>query len=101
MKILNVTKMFAFALLLALSSPAFAAHHPEVVAKSDAARAIQLNERLEAIRALDNSTLSVSEKRALRKEVKSIKKELAVKSGGIYLSVGAAILIALLLILLL
>lgn len=101
MKILNLTKMFAFALLLALSSPAFASHHPDAVAKSDATRAMQLRERLEAIRAMDNSALSVSEKKALRKEVKDIKKELAVQSGGIYLSVGAAILIALLLILLL
>ena len=101
MKMLTVTKMFACALLLALSSPAFAAHHPVAVAKNDAARAMQLKERLDEIRALDDRTLSVSEKRALRKEVKSIKKELAVKSGGIYVSVGAAILIALLLILLL
>ena len=93
--------MSAFALLLALSSPAFAAHDPGVAAKNDVASAMQLKERLDEIRALDSRTLSVSEKRALRKEVKSIKKELAVKSGGIYLSVGAAILIALLLILLL
>jgi hypothetical protein len=37
----------------------------------------------------------------LRKEVKTIKKELAQANGGVYLSVGAVIIIILLLILLL
>ena len=40
-------------------------------------------------------------KKALRREVREIKKELAAVGGGVYLSIGAIILIALLLILLL
>ncbi len=66
--------------------------------------------RLNEIKAMDMSTLSSFEKRELRKEVRGIKSELKAKgestyiqgsNGGIYLSVGAAILIVLLLILLL
>ena len=50
---------------------------------------------------MDKHTLSRSEKKVLRREVREIKKELAAISGGVYLSIGAIILIALLLILLL
>lgn len=63
--------------------------------------------RLEEIRAMDLSTLSRAEKRAMRSEVKNIKNNLetqgyfAADSGGIYLSVGAIIIVVLLLILLL
>lgn len=64
--------------------------------------------RLNEIKAMDMKALSSSEKKELRKEVRGIKSELkansesaAVNSGGVYVSVGAAILIVLLLILLL
>ena len=67
--------------------------------------------RVEAIKAMDFSTLSSSEKKELRKELRTIKSDLKKSSkndvvatsgnGGIYLSVGAIIIIILLLILLL
>lgn len=61
-----------------------------------------LNARLMEIHDMDKSNLKSSEKRKLRKEVRSIKKELkAANNGGVYLSVGAIIIIILLLILLL
>lgn len=101
MKTLNFTKLLSLVLLLALSSPALAASHPRAAVKSDEVKAVRLEDRLEAIRDLDKSTLSRDEKKALRTEVKEIKKELAAMSGGVYLSVGAILLIALLLILLL
>jgi hypothetical protein len=56
--------------------------------------------RLEEIKAKDFSKLKASEKKELRKEVKSINDRLKAP-GGIYLSVGAIIIIILLLILLL
>lgn len=62
-------------------------------------RAKQIETRLVEIRDMDKSTLSQAEKKELRKEVKSLKKE--ARNGGIYLSVGAIIIIILLLILLL
>ncbi len=45
--------------------------------------------------------MSRTEKRELRKEVKSIKKALTASGQGVYLSVGAIIIVILLLILLL
>jgi Ribonuclease G/E len=60
-----------------------------------------LMDRLEEINAMDKSDLSSSDRKELRKEVRDIKKELKERSGGVYISVGAAILIVLLLILIL
>lgn len=65
--------------------------------------------RLNEIKAMDMTTLSSSEKKDLRKELRGIKKELSKSestsiqgtNGGVYLSVGAIIIIVLLLILLL
>jgi hypothetical protein len=57
--------------------------------------------RLNEINAMDKSKLSHADKKALRKEVRTIKSELASNNGGVYLSVGAIIIIILLLILLL
>ena len=57
--------------------------------------------RLDEIKAMDKSNMSASEKTGLRKEVRSIKHNLRAISGGVYLSVGAIILIVILLIILL
>ena len=62
-------------------------------------RARQIENRLVEIRNMDKSNLTSAEKKVLRKEVKSLRKE--ARGGGIYLSVGAIIIIILLLILLL
>lgn len=58
--------------------------------------------RLDEIKALDKSVMSPSEKKELRKEVRTIKKELKeLGAGGYIITVAAAIIIVLLLILLL
>jgi hypothetical protein len=64
-------------------------------------KAEQLISRLNEIKVMDKTEMSKSEKKALRKEVKVIKKELKSSHQGIYLSIGAIIIIILLLILLL
>ncbi len=66
----------------------------------DAAEAQKLTSRLEEIKAMDKSSMTRTEKKALRKEVKAIQKSMD-SGGGIYLSVGAVILIIVLLIILL
>jgi len=71
------------------------------VQPADSAEARTLVLRLDEIKAVDKSTLSASEKKSLRKEVKSTEKKLNSLGGGVYLSVGAAILIIVLLIVLL
>ncbi len=72
-------------------------------ADAEAAKTLLL--RLNEIKEMDKSKLNSSEKKALRKEVRAIKTELkateANGKGGVYLSVGAIIIIALLLIILL
>ena len=57
--------------------------------------------RLEEIKAMDKSSLKSSERKALRKEVRTIKANLRSSGNGVYLSVGAIIIIILLLIILL
>jgi len=67
-------------------------------------------DRLMEIKVMDVSTLSASEKRVLRKEVRAIRSEMKAngeatvansRNGGIYLSAGGIIIVILLLILLL
>jgi hypothetical protein len=60
-----------------------------------------LLQRLDAIDNLDKSDLKASEKKALRKEVRSIKGQLEAMGGYVYVSAGAIILIIILLIVLL
>ena len=57
--------------------------------------------RLNEINVLDKSSLTRSEKKALRGEVKTIENQLRSGGGGVYLSIGALIIIILLLIILL
>lgn len=68
---------------------------------ADAKEADALVTRLEVIKSMDKADLSFSEKRTLRKEVRTIKERLADIGGGVYISVGALILIIVLLIILL
>ena len=74
----------------------------EVVSKSsEAARANSLLLRLNEINVMDKSNLKPSEKKNLRVEVLSIKHQLSEIGGGVYISVGALIIILILLIILL
>ncbi len=101
MKATRFPKALALLLLVMTASPVLASSAPEPIQINNEVRAVVLQNRLVEIEAIDKTSLSKSEKKALRREVKEIKKELAAVSGGIYLSIGAILLIALLLILLL
>jgi hypothetical protein len=72
---------------------------PAATEESAEARTLLL--RLNEINAMDMSKMKSSEKKEMRKEVRSIKRELRDVSGGVYLSVGVIILIVILLIVLL
>lgn len=67
----------------------------------DSSNSKELLARLEEIKAMDMSAMSRVEKKELRKEVRSVKKQLGDNHDGVYLSVGAIIVIVLLLIILL
>lgn len=60
-----------------------------------------LVDRLEMIKTLDKSSMERSEKKEFRSEVKEIKEEIKRNSGGVYLSIGALLLVIILLVLLL
>ena len=101
--IMNLKKFFSalfVALLISAVIPVFAAEIPVIKTEvPKEARAQQIETRLIEIRELAKTNLTATEKKELRKEVKSLKKE--GRRNGIYLSVGAIIIIILLLILLL
>ncbi len=57
----------------------------------------EMTQRLEQIQAMDKSQLTAKERKALRKEVRHIKKAI---SGGVYISAGVLIVALILLVLL-
>lgn len=58
-------------------------------------------DRLKEIKEMDKSNLTSSDRKELRKEVRTIKSNLKAAGNGVYFSVGAIIIIILLLILIL
>lgn len=78
-----------------------AANQSSVIAVSKSAEAKNLLLRLNEINSMNKSNLKLSDKKNLRTEVRSIRDQLKVLDGGIYLSAGALILIIILLIILL
>lgn len=107
MTIKKFSRMMPIVLLLAIALPASSAIVVPGSSPSNSPvttenpRVEQLVQRLEEIKGMNKSELTGSEKKDLRKEVKGIKKEMKAISGGVYLSVGAIIIVILLLILLL
>lgn len=104
MKKLSLYAMILLVSFSSFSSPLIAAEKlPKAPSETKEVQAevAKLVTRLETIRAMDKSTLDRSEKRVLRKEVRAIKSELKDKRHGVYVSVGAFIIIILLLVILL
>ncbi|MBA3705173.1 MAG: hypothetical protein H0W84_04555 [Bacteroidetes bacterium] len=96
-------KKITFCLMMACLSLTF--NPNELKANPDSLKTVQnsseakaLLSRLETFKAMDKSDLSWKEKRELRKEVKSIDQQLRAIGGGIYISVGALLIIIILLI---
>jgi GTP-dependent phosphoenolpyruvate carboxykinase len=73
----------------------------EISNPDDQAKVEMLELRLSEINEMDKSNLNWAERRELRKEVRSIKKQLNELGNGVYISVGAIIIIILLLVILL
>jgi hypothetical protein len=106
MKTISKLRMAVVLVALATTAPAFADPTPVTTtaiaaAPSDNAKAEVLVNRLKEIKDMNKSNLSRVEKKALRKEVKEIKATMKANSNGVYLSIGAIIVIILLLILIL
>lgn len=90
-------------MLIAITTPSMAMLPSNPAGKKTTElRSQQLINRLEEIKGMDKSEMARLEKKAIRKEVKDIKREMnASDNKGVYLSIGAVIIIILLLILLL
>lgn len=73
---------------------------PEMT-ENQVVRAGEISRRVEEIKNMDRSELSRQERKALRNELLDMKKEAKAMSGGVYLSVGAIIIILLVLLLIL
>jgi len=98
----KLTLRLSIALMLLAFAPAeMFANVTDPIETVESARVNVLLNRLEEIKAMDKSDLSSSERKALRKEVRATKKEMKQVGGGVYLSIGAILLIVLVLILLL
>ncbi len=67
---------------------------------TESAEAKALVLRLDEIKAMDMSKLKSADKKELRKEVRSIKRELKTISGGVYISAGVLIVILIILVIL-
>jgi uncharacterized protein involved in copper resistance len=67
---------------------------------SEAAEIKTLELRLNELKEMDKSKMNSSEKKSMRKEVKSIKHRMHDIGGGLYISAGAIIIILLLLLIL-
>ncbi len=71
-------------------------------AAAEAALVNTLTLRLDEIALIDRTSLRTAERRELRKEVRSINKQLrAINNGGIFISAGTLLLVIILLIILL
>jgi hypothetical protein len=66
-----------------------------------AARIEEITTRVNEIKDMNKSSLTKADRKALKKELKEMNKEARVIKGGVYLSVGAIIIIILVLILIL
>lgn len=62
-------------------------------------RLAEIQERVDEIKAMDFSMMSKEEKKDVRMELKDMKEEAKRAGGGVYISVGAIIIILLILIL--
>jgi hypothetical protein len=98
---LTATLLFSFA-PLQMKAAIKTTNATTIKAKPNATdEAKVLIDRLNQIKTTDKSNMTAGEKKELRQEVRSLKSELKGIGGGVYLSVGAILIIALLLILLL
>ena len=92
----------ALAFMLMLSAPSVMAKDAKSkpdMTENQKARLVEITRRAEEIKSMDRSELNREERKALRNELQEMKKEAKAMSGGVYLSVGAIIIILLVLIL--
>lgn len=98
MKMKTLLYTLFIALSMSIAAPVLAGSGPSTEVPKEV-RAKQIESRIYEIKNMDKTNLTRADKKELRKEVKNLRKEAA--NRGIYLSIGAIIVIILLLILIL
>ncbi len=102
MKKLLYTLILAFTLSTAVNANPVVKENPKTeLTTEQKAELAQITKRAEEIKAMDRSTLTKAERKALRKEVKELKKRADFLNQSVTLSLGAIIIILLLLIIIL
>ncbi|MCR9015858.1 hypothetical protein [Aquiflexum gelatinilyticum] len=103
MKRFNLILMLAIAFTFFSSALVLAGGKDKVETKPKMPEAEMkiLVDRLEEIKTMDRSMMDRTEKKELRSEVREINEEIKRDGGGVYLSIGALLLVIILLILLL
>ena len=103
MKTYRLLQSLLVVLLITVGTPVLATGTENVIPATETPeqKLERFNKRIEEIKTMDKSTMSRSEKKALKKEVRQIRDEAKALSGGVYLSIGALLVVILLLILLL
>ena len=96
-----MASLFCVAMPMQMSAATNANPSSTIPSASQSLEAKALQTRLDEIKQIDKSTLTPAAKKQLRKETRSIKKQLKELGGGVYLSAGAIVLIVVLLIILL
>lgn len=95
------TKLYVLMLLVTLGSFSVANASDKSVKRTKTeipAEIVPLLNRLDEIKAMDKSELTRLERKALRVEVREIKSAVRASGNGIYISLGAIIIILLLII---
>lgn len=106
MKTISKCQILLLALSMATTVPSFANNGanektPITNTAEEKAKVEVMINRIKEIKNMDKSDLSRVERKALRKEVRDIKATLKASNNGVYLSVGAILIIILVLILIL
>ena len=98
------TKIQMLVMLLMLSGLSFnskAAEKNSTTEQAQQVRVMEMKQRVEDIRAMDMSQMSTTDRKAVRHELKDMKKELNQMGPVVIISAGALILIIILILLLL
>ncbi|WP_143959349.1 hypothetical protein [Litoribacter populi] len=98
----KIAYLLSLMMLFTAFAPAFAADNKEKekleLTAEEKERLSEIENRVDEIKAMDFGDMSKAEKKGIKKELKELNKEAKQLSGGVYISVGAIILILILIL---
>ncbi|MBS9523482.1 hypothetical protein KIH41_12525 [Litoribacter ruber] len=98
----KIAYLLSLMMLFTAFAPAMAADKKEKekleLTAEEKERMTEIENRVDEIKAMDFSDMSKAEKKEVKKELKELNKEAKQLAGGVYISVGAIILILILIL---